>query len=148
MKRALAVATIIAATTFVAGCSAAQQAVKPTATSRTTSASAAAAGEFTRAMASCGLFPKDEGVLLGGRTKATRTSLTLISQPHGKPTDVDTATVRCTLGALGLPAKDAALFDTTAATGGFQTFQWGRYSATLHVTDTLHFEADVFSTGA
>jgi hypothetical protein len=142
MKRLLAVLATLAATTFVAGCSGLTTAAPTPAPTRAAASSRTAGAALTGALASCGLLPGSDGVTLG-----TKVDLTLVSEPHGQSTDVDAATARCTLTTLGMTAKVGSVFDTTLATGGYQTLQWGRWSASLHVTDTLHFEVDVFSTG-
>ena len=143
MKRVLPVLTLLAAATFVAGCSALSTPVARSSPTRVAASDRSVSGAITGAMASCGLFPGDDGVVLGKKA-----ALALTSEPDGKPTNVDAITTRCTLSALGLPAKDGAVFDAAMATGGYQTLQWGRWSASEHVTDTLHFEVDVFSTGS
>lgn len=141
MRRILPVTAILIALTFVAGCSVVSTGVTPhPSPTRAAASNRSATGALISALASCGLFPDDDGVELGDKV-----ALALASQPHGEPTDVDAVTARCTLTALGLPAKEGELFDTTAATGGYQTLQWGRWSASLRVKDTLHFEVDVFA---
>jgi len=142
MKRLVPIVATMAAVAFVAGCSGATAPVAQTAAPREMASKRTVSQAITAAMASCGLFPGDAGVVLG-----TKVALALSSQPHGKPTDVDAVTVRCTLSALGLPSKIGAVFDATMAGGGFQTMQWERWNVQEHVADTLHFEVDVFSTG-
>lgn len=140
MKRTLTAAAAVLAATVLAGCSA-PVAKTPTAT-KTAGSVSSATGAMTRALASCGLFPDDDGVTMSGTA-----GLTLASQPHGEPTDVVAATARCTLVSLGLPSKQVSLFDATTMSGGYQTLQWGRYSATVDADDTLRFTVDVFAAG-
>lgn len=145
-KTALRAAVLAAALSVCAtGCSGlgGPEPALPAPSTKAPQAQRIAADALTNALASCGLASTREGVTL----RDSR-GMTLVSQPRERPTDVVAASARCVLTDLGMPDRDASLFDSTMAVGGFQTLQWGRWSATLKVTDTLRFEIDVIPQAA
>lgn len=141
-RLAAAVSAVALTSAVITGCTTAGAADGAPGAGKASAASADAASALSKALASCGLSSRSTGVTVRARR------LALVSQPHGRPTDVVAATARCTVKALRLPAQDAALFDSTMASGGFQTLSWQGWTATLTVKDTLHFEVDVFAQAA
>lgn len=142
LRLAVLAAAIALTAAGVSGCTGTAPSGGARADGGPSTSSSDATAALSQALASCGLSSRSTGVTVRAQ------DLALVSQPHGRPTDVVAASARCTVKALGMPARDAALFDQDMASGGFQTLSWRGWTATMTVKDTLHFEVDVFAQAA